>query len=107
MSTLLTIFIMCISAVGVFLGGVYWRQIILAYKRLQRKKKRNSIATRIEQLEMRVDLHTRKDKVYLDKFDELEGMIDNLVKASKTKEYNRDRKVKQIVIEYLKQLQNE
>lgn len=54
---------------------------------------------RVEQLEMRVDLHTRKDKVYLDKFDEMEALFAK-------RENDRKAKVKKQVVEYLNELKN-
>lgn len=99
------LFIMAICAVGVFLSGVYWKQMVARYKRYRRALARKSLKTRVEQLEMRVDLHTRKDGVYLNKFDELEEMINNVTKSSKTRESNLNRRVKKIVLEYLKELQ--
>lgn len=75
--------------------------------------KRNRIDRRIEQLEKRVELHTRKDGTYLDKFDscdvkteELEEQIKNL-SARLTRRTKNDRDmIRKEVKEYLKQLQN-
>ena len=106
MLTIYYLLFACILAVGVFLAGLYWSEMIERYKRYKRRLARTSLKARVEQLEMRVDLHTRKDGTYLNKFDELEEMINNVTKSSKTREQNRDRKVKKIVIEYLKELQN-
>lgn len=95
----------CILAVGVFMAGVYWKQIVMRYKRYRRKLKRNSLAARVEQLEMRVDLHTRKDGTYLNKFDEMEVELQNMAKKLSNREANRKASVKKTVVEYLKELQ--
>ena len=98
------LFIMAICAVGVFLSGVYAKPIVARIKRLFTWKKRNTLA-RIEWLEGRTKIHDNKDSVYLKKFDELEEMINNVTKSSKTREGNLNRRVKKIVLEYLKELQ--
>ena len=88
----------CILAVGVFIAGVYWRTIVMRYKRYRARLKRNSLEARVEQLEMRVDLHTRKDSAYLDKFDKMEKLFAH-------RERDRKAKVRKQVLEYLKELQ--
>ena len=92
------LFLMCICAVGIFFAGVYAKPLARFYKRLFTRKKRNDIIARIEQLEMRVALHTKKDKVYLDKFDEMEKLFAQ-------RESDRKNKVRKQVIEYLQELQ--
>ena len=67
--------------------------------------RRNKISRRIEQLEMRVELHTRKDGTYLDKFDELEEQIDNLSKSLANREKNRKSWTRTEVRKYLEELQ--
>jgi hypothetical protein len=47
---------------------------------------------------MRVALHTKKDKVYLNKFDEMEKLFAQ-------RESDRKTKVRKQVIEYLQELQ--
>lgn len=89
---------MVLLALGMFLTGVYAKRALAVYKRLNRKRKRYSLAARVEQLEKRVELHTRKDKVYLDKFDEIEATM-------KRRETRRKSYVKQAVLDYLKELQ--
>ena len=74
--------------------------------------RRNKIDRRIEQLEMRVELHTRKDGTYLHKFDlhevkfeEVEKQIDNLAKTMSRRSRNDRDLIRKEVKEYLKQLQ--
>jgi len=75
-------------------------------------KRRNEIDKRIEQLELRVDLHTKKDGTYLHKFDlhevkfeELEEQIDNLAKTTSRRSRNDRDLIRKEVREYLKTLQ--
>jgi len=98
--------ILVLTAVGSVYVGLHAKQMVARYKKYRRKLARKSLKARIEQLEMRVDLHTRKDGTYLNKFDELEEMINNVTKSSRQKEQNRDRKVKKIVLNYLEELRN-
>ena len=81
--------------------------------------RRNKTNRRLEQLEMRVDLHTRKDKTYLDKFDmqevqmeELQEQINNLgndihniAEKLSRREQNRKSWLRTEVKNYLKELQ--
>jgi len=67
--------------------------------------RRNKTSRRIEQLEMRVELHTKKDKVYLDKFDELEEQIENLSRSLASREKNRKSWTRTEVRKYLEELQ--
>ena len=99
MLTIYYLLLACILAVGVFIAGVYWRTIVMRYKRYKARLQRNSLAARVEQLEMRVDLHTRKDSAYLNKFDELEKLFAQ-------RERDRKAKVKKQVLEYLNELKN-
>ncbi len=94
----------CILAVGVFMAGVYWKQIVARYRKYRHKLKRNSLAVRVEQLEKRVELHTRKDGVYLNKFDEMEVGLQNVASKLVNKENNKKAYVKRIVREYLEEL---
>jgi hypothetical protein len=98
MDNIYYLFLMAICAVGVFLTGLYSKQIVMRYKRYRARLKRNSLEARVEQLEMRVDLHTRKDSAYLDKFDEMEKLFAQ-------RERDRKAKVRKQVLEYLKELQ--
>jgi cell division protein FtsB len=74
--------------------------------------RRNKLNERIELLEKRVELHTRKDGTYLNKFDalefkteELEEQINNL-SGTLTRRTKNDRDmIRREVKEYLKQLQ--
>jgi len=105
MQTLYVTLLACILASGVFLAGVYWKQMVARYKRLLRRNKRNSLAARIEQLEKRVELHTRKDGVYLDKFDQLEEELSNVAAFSKRRQVNLKKQIREEVRNYLKELQ--
>lgn len=74
--------------------------------------KRNRTNNRIEQLEKRVELHTRKDGTYLNKFDALEYKIEELeeqitnLSGRLTRRTKNDRDmIRREVKEYLKQLQ--
>ena len=96
--------VLVLTAIGTFFAGVYAKPLARFYKRLFTRKKRNTLA-RIEWLEGRTKIHDNKDKVYLDKFDELEKQINNLSKTLSMREKNRDNKVKKAVLEYLKELQ--
>ena len=104
MLTIYYLVLACILAVGVFISGVYWRQIVARYRKYRRALKRNSLAARVEQLEMRVELHTRKDGVYLNKFDEMEIELQNVAEKLVNKENNKRAYVKRIVREYLEEL---
>jgi len=89
---------MVLLAAGMFLTGVYAKRALALYKRLSTRKNRTStFERRIEQLEMRVELHTKKDGVYLQKFDELEAKL-------KERDSGRKAKVKQEVVAYLNEL---
>ncbi len=74
--------------------------------------RRNKINERIDLLERRVELHTRKDGTYLNKFDalefkdeELEKQINNL-SGTLTRRTKNDRDmIRREVKDYLKQLQ--
>lgn len=89
---------MVLLAAGMFLTGVYAKRALSLYKRLSTRKNRTStFERRIEQLEMRVELHTKKDGVYLQKFDELEAKL-------KERDSGRKAKVKQEVVAYLNEL---
>ena len=89
---------MVLLAAGMFLTGVYAKRALALYKRLLTRKNRTStFERRIEQLEMRVELHTKKDSVYLNKFDELEAKL-------KERDSGRKAKVKQEVVAYLNEL---
>lgn len=106
MLTIYYLLFACILAVGVFLAGVYWRQIVTRYQRYRRKLQRNTLPARVEQLEMRVELHTKKDKVYLDKFDDMEEQIQTMAKTLSKREVSRKHNLRRDVREYLKDLQN-
>lgn len=74
--------------------------------------RRNKINRRIEQLEVRVELHTRKDGKYLNEFDkcelrheELEKQINNLSSRLTRRTKNDRDMIRREVKEYLKQLQ--
>jgi len=67
--------------------------------------RRNRTNRRIEQLEMRVELHTKKDYVYLSKFDEVEEQLDNLSASLATREKNRKQWIRTEVRKYLEELQ--
>ena len=67
--------------------------------------RRNKITRRIEQLEMRVELHTRKDGTYLDKFDDLENQIETIAEKLSRREQNRKSWLRAEVKNYLKELQ--
>ena len=67
--------------------------------------RRNKIDRRIEQLEARVDLHTRKDGTYLDKFDDLENQIENVAEKLTKKEQRLKYRIREEVKVYLKELQ--
>jgi pyridoxine 5'-phosphate synthase PdxJ len=67
--------------------------------------RRNKITRRIEQLEMRVELHTRKDGTYLDKFDDLENQIENVAEKLTKKEQRLKYRIREEVKAYLKELQ--
>jgi len=100
---------MVLLAAGMFLTGVYAKRALSLYKRLFVRRKRINemiiafakadaeFERRIEQLEMRVELHTKKDSVYLNKFDELEAKL-------KERDSGRKAKVKQEVVAYLNEL---
>ena len=66
--------------------------------------RRNKIDRRIEQLEMRVELHTRKDGTYLDKFDELEEQINNIAERLSKREQRLRYRVREEVKAYLKEI---
>lgn len=75
-------------------------------------KKRNETNRRIEQLELRVDLHTKKDGTYLHKFDvqevqmeELQEQINNIAEKLSRREQNRKSWLRTEVKNYLKELQ--
>lgn len=105
--SIINLFILSITMLGVFLAGTYWKPMVERYKQYRRVLARKSLKARVEQLEMRVDLHTRKDKVYLDKFDELEEQIQNIASRVTTRENNTKKRIKAEVINYLKELQND
>jgi len=66
--------------------------------------RRNKTNRRIEQLEMRVELHTRKDGTYLDKFDELEEQINNIAERLSKREQRLKYRVREETKAYLKEL---
>lgn len=104
MLTIYYLVLACILAVGVFMAGVYWKQIVARYRKYRRKLKRNSLVARVEQLEKRVELHTRKDGTYLNKFDEMEVELQNVASKLVNRENNKKAYVKRIVREYLEEL---
>jgi hypothetical protein len=54
---------------------------------------------------MRVELHTRKDGTYLDKFDDLENQIETIAEKLSRREQNRKSWLRAEVKNYLKELQ--
>ena len=105
MENIYYLFILSITMTGVFLAGTYYKPMVERYKKYRRALQRKSLKARVEQLEMRVDLHTRKDGTYLNKFDELEEQINNIAKKVTTREHNTKKRIKAEVINYLKELQ--
>ena len=98
METIWDFIYMVLLAAGMFLTGMYAKRALSLYKRLLTRKNRTStFERRIEQLEMRVELHTKKDGVYLNKFNELEAKL-------KERDSGRKAKVKQEVVAYLNEL---
>jgi len=94
----------CILAVGVFVAGLYWSEMIERYKRYRRKLARTSLKTRVEQLEKRVELHTRKDGTYLDKFDEIDEQLNNMAEMLSKRENRLKYRVREETKKYLKEL---
>jgi predicted Holliday junction resolvase-like endonuclease len=106
METVYYLFLIAITMVAVFLTGVYYKTLVRRYRRLfPRKKRKLTTKQRIEQLEKRVDLHTRKDGVYLSKFDEFEEQIQNISEAYITRDSNVSQRIRREVRKYLEELQ--
>jgi len=93
------LFLLVITAIGSSVATMYVPSLVTRVKRVLRKKKRNSLEERVRQLEFRVELHTKKDKTYLDKFDEMEALFNR-------RENDRKSKVRKQVVEYLEELKN-
>lgn len=66
--------------------------------------RRNKIDRRIEQLEMRVELHTRKDGTYLSKFDDVEEQLENIAERLTKREQRLRYRVREEVKAYLKEI---
>lgn len=85
MQTIYLIFLMCITAVGTFIAGVYAKQLAAFYKRLFTRKTRTSpIEQRIKQLEEE---------------------LSNVAKFSKNRQLNLKKQIREEVRNYLKELQ--
>ena len=96
---IIKLFLMAICAVGVFLTGLYSKQIVMRYKRYKARLQRKSLAGRVEWLEGRAQIHDNQNKGFHNKMDELEKYI-------KYRETDRKAKVRKIVLEYLNELKN-
>lgn len=79
---------------------MYAKPLVMRIKRLFTRVKRNklTILQRIDLLERRVKLHESKDGTYLNKFDELEELLEKRDKG-------RREMVRREVRDYLKELQ--
>ena len=86
-----------LTGIGSSVATMYMGTLKRVLKRLFKRNKL-SLAQRVDLLERRVELHTRKDKVYLDKFDEMEKLFAQ-------RERDRKTKVRKQVIDYLTELQ--
>jgi len=93
--------IVVLTAVGSSVTTMYAKPLLARIKRLLTRFKRNklSLLQRIDLLERRVDLHTNKDGVYLNKFDELEELL-------KKRDKGRKEMVRREVRDYLNELKN-
>jgi len=79
---------------------MYGKALVMRITRLLSRFKRSklSIAQRVDLLERRVQLHESKDGTYLNKFDELEELLN-------TRDKGRKDMVRREVRDYLKELQ--
>ena len=102
------LFIAVVLAVGVFLAGLYWRQMLSQYKRLRTRftpkyKWRSSqleLYQILDLIERRLGLLDHHNKYFHDKIDEIE-------KLYMRREKDRKSKVKKQVIEYLDELRTD
>ena len=114
------LFITCIVALGVFMAGVYWKQMIRSIKRLNPRHKvcihftkkykwRNSKLT-IEQVldlvEKRLELLDKQNASFHNRLDEHDEAIDNVAERLATRDNNRKYNIRRDVRDYLKELQN-
>ena len=99
-------FLACISAVGIFLAGVYWKELVVKYKRYLRRLKRNNIPARIEWLEGRAKIHDNQNKGFHNRLDALDEQLNNIAETLSTRDRNRKYNTRRDVREYLQELQN-
>lgn len=105
-----------LTAVGFTYVGLHAKRIIARIKPYFTWKKRTpkyewgkhklTQQQIFEQIEKRIDLLNKQNSSFHDRMDELEDQMSNVVKSSRTREQNRDRKVKKVVLKYLEELQN-
>ena len=100
-----TIYLTVACLITAVLSSIITSNISRLKRVYTRLKTRNNADARIEWLEGRTKIHDTKDKVYLDKFDDLETQIENIAKRFDTREKNLKGTIRSEVREYLKQLQ--
>lgn len=105
MKDIYLLLLLVLTAVGSSITTMYAPKMVARIKPYFTWKKRKNISARVEWLEGRAKIHDNQNKGFHNRMDELEGMIDNLAKASKNREHNRDQKVKKAVLDYLTELQ--
>lgn len=97
METIYYLLMLVLVAIGSSITTMYLPRLKRVFKRVFKRNKL-TLTQRVELLEKRVTLHERKDKVYLDKFDEMEALFAR-------RENDRKTKVRKQVREYLEELQ--
>ena len=100
-----------LTAIGSSFITLHVDKVKRVLKRLFTRKKRQatyvwgkhklSLPQILDLIERRLELIDKRDKQWLD----LQDRVDNLEKSLRTRETSRDKKVKKIVVEYLKELQ--
>ena len=108
--------IAAISAVGVFLAGVYWKQMVRSIKRLKPRritKKyrwRNSELT-LEQviglIEKRLELLDKQNGSFHNRLDSHDVEINNIATTVAKRDKARKHNIRRDVRDYLKELQND